>query len=103
MLCRFRLRPGLNLLDLAEAQPILRLLLGVTLRAEPVDTAIPIQPVVNVGLALQSFDVPVLNAGVLGNDLPVILDNALHFEDHSGRFSHLSLCHAGAPSNSAAK
>ena len=45
------------------------------------------QPFVDFGFALESFDIPGFDAGIFGEDLPIVLGDALHFEGDSG-FGH---------------
>src|SRR5271156_58154 len=62
-------------------------LFGVTLRPQPVDAAGTVQPLIDLGFALQPCDVASFGARILGDDLPIALRYALHFE------SDFEFCH----------
>jgi hypothetical protein len=66
-------------------------LFGVALRSQPVDAAGSVQPVIDLGFALEPLDVPMVGARALRFDLPVILCDSLHLEGDAGRFR---FCHA---------
>src|SRR5689334_5023213 len=65
-------------------------LLGVALRAQPVDLARAVQPVVAFGLAGEPLDVAILDAGVFRDDLPLALGDAVQLEGDF-RFGHAAL------------
>ena len=62
----------------------------VALRPEPINAPGALHPFVKVGFAGQSLDVADLGTGTVGLDLPVVLRNALGFENHANprRFGH---------------
>jgi hypothetical protein len=62
-------------------------LLRIALRSQPVDAARTVQPLIDLGFALESLDVSSLGAGIVSEDLPVVLGNPLHFKRDSG-FAH---------------
>ena len=80
-----------------------RTLLGVALGAKPGDTTVSVQPLVNIGLALEPLDAPVLGAWVLGNDLPIVFGYPLYPESDSGLFAHPALCKPAAAWSIAAR
>ena len=55
----------------------------VALRPEPINAPGALHPFVKVGFAGQSLDVADLGTGTVGLDLPVVLRNALGFENHA--------------------
>jgi len=61
--------------------------LRVPLRSQPIDAAGSLQPFVDVGFALEPFDIPGFDARIFSEDLPILLGDALHFEGDSG-FAH---------------
>src|SRR5580692_1644038 len=61
--------------------------LRVALRSEPIDAAGSLQPFVDVGFALEPFDISRFDARIFSEDLPIILVDPLHFEGDSG-FGH---------------
>jgi len=61
--------------------------LRVALRPQPIDAAGSLQPFVDVGFALEPFDIPGFDARIFSEDLPILLGDALHFEGDSG-FGH---------------
>src|SRR5436190_3953709 len=67
-------------------------LLGVALRAQPIDAACAGQPFVDVGLAFEALDVAVFGAWIFGDNLPVTFGNPFGLENDSGRFAHPALC-----------
>ena len=64
-------------------------LLGVTLRAQPRNTAFSVHPLVNFDLALEPFDLNGLRTGKLGQDVPVALG------DTNGFKAYLGFCRSG--------
>ncbi len=79
--------------SVADIKPIARsALLGVALGAKPGDTTVSVQPLVNICLALEPLNSPVLGAWVLGNDLPIVFGYPLYPESDSGFFAHPALC-----------
>jgi hypothetical protein len=76
-----------------DLKPIARrTLLGVALGAKPSDTTVSVHPLVNICLALEPFNSPLLSAWVLGNNLPIVFGYPLYPESDSGFFAHLALC-----------
>jgi len=68
-----------------------RRLFGVTLRAQPTNSAVPIHPVVCVGLACQAGDLAGFCTRKLRQDVPVILSISDDFESDFC-FCHAPLC-----------
>src|SRR4051812_8189823 len=66
-------------------------LFGVTLRAQPINPANTRQPVVNISLADEPFDMAVFGSRILGHNFPIVVRDAPRFERDS-RFSHAVLC-----------
>jgi hypothetical protein len=62
--------------------------LRVALGSQPVDAAGSLQPLVNLGFALEPLDVSRFGSRIFGEDLPIILGDPLHFEGDSG-FGHV--------------
>jgi hypothetical protein len=59
----------------------------VALRSQPVDTSCPLQPLIDLGLALKALDVPNLGPCIMGFDLPIAFGYPFHFENDA-LFSH---------------
>src|ERR1700687_941644 len=68
-----------------------RRLFGVTLRAQPTNSAVPVHPVVCVGLAFQAGDLTGFCTRKLCQDAPVILSISDDFE-RDFCFCHAPLC-----------
>jgi hypothetical protein len=64
-------------------------LFGVALGSQPVYATASLHPFVDVGFALEAFDISGFGARIFGEDLPIILGYPLHLEGDSG-FAHTS-------------
>jgi hypothetical protein len=60
----------------------------VTLRSQPGDLAFSRQPLINIGLADEAFDVPNFSPGTVGFNLPIALGDALAGKGDAGGFFH---------------
>jgi hypothetical protein len=62
--------------------------ISLALRSQPIDAAASVQPIINISLAFEAFDVPNFDSGVVGLNLPVVRRYSHHFKDNPGRFAH---------------
>ena len=66
--------------------------LGVALGSQPVYTAGSLHPFVDLGFALEAFDISGFCARIFGEDLPIVLCYPLHFEGDFGVCSYRRIC-----------
>jgi hypothetical protein len=69
-----------RLAEVSRAFGVLAWSFRVALRSEPINSSTALHPVIKVGLARQTLDVPDFGAGTVGLDLPVAFRNAFRFE-----------------------
>ena len=79
-----------RLAEVSRAFGVLGWSFRVALRSEPIYSSTALHPVIKVGLARQTLDVPDFGTGTVGLDLPVAFRNAFRFEDDadSRGFAH---------------
>jgi hypothetical protein len=61
----------------------------VALRSQPIDPSLPLQPLIDLGLAFKALDVPNLGPCIMGFDLPIAFSDPFHFENDT-LFSHVA-------------